>query len=151
MSLHDALREVAYGSEEEKEEREHYADQFASLIDSTRHPRVVGRRLIYALGAEASIALFALFKPGWLIELLAEYLLVLPFLTFGLGFFIAFSLYRMYEQAFDRGEKPVEVDRGVMSGYSGFDSRSRYYLIWFVAAAGAITNVILIALLSLLF
>ena len=151
MSLHDALREIAYGSEEEKEEREYYADQFGSLIDSTRHPTILGTRLIFALAAEAAVALLVLFKPGWLIELLAEYLLVIPFLAFGLGFFIAFSIYRVYEQAFNRGEKPIEVDRGVMSGYSGFDSRSRYYLIWFVAAVGAIFNVILIAVLSLLF
>jgi hypothetical protein len=151
MSLHDHIDEAFFGDEEERAERDQYLDAFASLIDSTKDPHALGRLLLCALAVEAALALSVVFRPGFLIEYAGEYLLLIPFLTFGLGFFIAFSLYRMYEQTFDRGEKKVEIDRGIMSGYSGYDARSRYYVIWFVAAAGAILNVALIAILGLSF
>ena len=151
MSLHDQLREVAYGTDEERSEREVVTDAVASLIDSTEDSHALGKGLIVATGANVLIALFAVFKPDLVIDLFGEYLLLLPVLTFGLGFFIAFSLYRMYEQAFRAGgAKQAPIDRGLMSGYSGYDMRSRHYVIWFAGAAGAILNVILMLALALL-
>ena len=147
MSIHDRLRDEIYGSDEEKQELQAYADAASDLLDSSA-PHILGRRLLIAVAANLLIAAFVIFKPSVVVDILDEYLLVVPIVVFALGFFIAFAVFRMYEQTFGRGEAPVGMDRGVMSGYAGYDRRSRHYLIWFVAAGGAILNVAIIAALA---
>jgi hypothetical protein len=151
MSLHDKIDDAVFGDEEERAERDQYLDAFASLIDSTEKPHTLGPRLLIALGVEAAIALLAILKPGLIVDHFGEYLLFVPVVAFANGFFIAFSLYRMYQFSFARGERPADVKSGVMSGFSGYDARSGNYTIWFVGAAGALLNVAVIAALAIFF
>ena len=147
MSLQDDF----FGDEEERAERDRYLDVFASLINSTERPQTLGPRLLIALAVDAAIAVLAVFKPGVIIDHFGEYLILVPVLAFANGFFIAFSLYRMYQFSFSRGERPADVQSGVMSGFSGYDKRSGYSAIWFVGAAGALINVAAMLILAFLF
>jgi len=147
MSIHDRLRDEIYGSDEEKQELQDYADAASALLDFPA-PHILGKRLLIAVAADVLIAAFVVFKPSIVVDLLDEYLVVIPFLVFALGFFIAFAVFRMYQQTFSQGEAPVEIDHGVMSGYAGYDRRTKHYLIWFVAAGGAIVNLAIIAALA---
>jgi len=150
MSMRDRIRDQLYGSAEDEARRENAAGAFASLTDPLDQPRSARKTLFIALGVEALLAGLACLAPGYVSGLLNDgealyFAILVPFLT---GFAIAFSLYRMYHQAFHPGGKHVRVRDGVMSGFSGYDERSSEWTVWFLATGGGVLNLVALYVLT---
>jgi hypothetical protein len=149
MSIRDKVRDTLYGSAADEAESERRGASYAALTDSVDRPFGAQRRLAWCAAAEAIVVAVILFAPGYVRGLLdwLDTLFYAAAVTFGIGFFAAFSAYKVFKEDI-RPDSDVPVDSGVMSGYSGYDRRQRQFIVWLVAAAGGAVNIlVLLALL----
>ena len=144
MSVHDKVRDTLYGSPADERKSERSAAGYADLTDSMDRPFLAQKSFVSCAAAEALLIGVIFFDPGHVLEIVSwpDTFVYAALVFFAVGFFAAFAAYKIYRNDIALDDAPI--GSGVMSGYSGYELGQGQFIVWLIASAGGVLNIVLL-------
>lgn len=140
-----------FDNKKSEEDEQDMFDESITFLDSMEHPFQAQKKLVTAVLVDAglflSFFLGSKLLPYYVTEGLEDTYFLLILVLFAVGFLIGYALFMLFQIHYS-SKTNVNIETGLMSGYSHADKNSRKLQLYFFASFCGILNIGIFLILS---
>lgn len=139
-------------SEKSEQEEQDMIDESIAILDSMEHPFQAQKKLIMSVLVDTVLLVIVLAAPkifpyyvaDWFVE---DAFLLFVLVLFVIGFLIGYALFMLFQVQY-LAKTHINIQTGLMSGYSHAEKSSKKFQLYFFASFCGILNILIFLVLS---